>query len=241
MDALYNDPALARLYDWDCPWTADHDWFAALVQGSVLDLGCGTGMFAAEMARRGHLVTGVDPARPMLDIARQRKGGGQVVWIEADARDLDLGRQFETVLMIGHAFQTLLTRDDRARVLATIARHLAPGGRFFLDSRNPCAREWENWGRAETHAILPHPEFGMIERWNEAEEVVPGLVSYQTHYRLPGGQHLTAVSRIAFPAFDELCAAVVEAKLRVEHWYGDPAGGPLRPASVDLIPVGGRA
>lgn len=241
MDKLYNDPAFARFYDWDCPWTADHDWFASLVQGSVLDLGCGTGMFAAEMARKGHLVTGVDPARPMLDIARQRKGGDAVDWIEADARDLDLGRQFDTVLMIGHAFQTLLTPDDRARVLATIARHLAPGGRFFLDSRNPDAKEWESWGREETFDTLPHPELGMVERWNEAENIAPGLVAYETHYRLADGQHVSADSRIAFPDFDELSTALAGAQLRVDRWYGDPAGGPLQPACADFIPVGGPA
>lgn len=149
-DALYHDPALARFYDWDCPWTADHDWFATLVRGSVLDLGCGTGMFAAELAARGLQVTGVDPAPAMLDIARARKGGARVRWVGADARDLNLGERFDTVLMIGHAFQTLLTGPDRAATLATIAGHLATGGRFFFDSRNPGAREWETWGPAQT-------------------------------------------------------------------------------------------
>ncbi len=242
MDALYNDPALARFYDWDCPWTPDHDWFASLVQGSVLDLGCGTGMFAAEMAMRGHPVTGVDPARPMLDIARAREGGRQVTWVEADARRLDLGVRFETVLMIGHAFQTLLTPDGRALVLATIARHLAPGGRFFFDSRNPEAREWESWGEVDTRKTRSHPQFGRVERWNTAHwEAVRAVVAYETHYLLPSGDAVFARSKISFPSFGVLETEIMAAGLQVQRWAGDPLGGPLQSGCPDLIPVGGLA
>ena len=89
MDALYDDPALAGFYDWDNPWTSDFDWFLSLVEGarSVLDLGCGTGIFSAALAARGAEVVGVDPAGPMLAIARARKGGERVTWVQADARE----------------------------------------------------------------------------------------------------------------------------------------------------------
>jgi SAM-dependent methyltransferase len=242
MDALYQDPALAAFYDWDNPWPTDFDWFLSLVEGagSVLDLGCGTGIFSAALARRGAEVVGVDPARAMLAIARARPE--PVVWVEAPAQGLDLGRRFEAVVMTGHAFQTLLTAADRAFVLATIARHLGPGGRFFFDSRNPDAREWETWTPEATREVRVHPEFGQVERWNAAEATeVPGVIEYQTHYRLPDGQHLQARSRIAFPAFDELAAAIAAAGLRVEHWYGDASGGPLRAGCPDFIPFGGNA
>ncbi len=241
-DRLYDDPELARFYDWDCPWTADHDWFSTLVRGSVLDLGCGTGMFAAAMAMRGHQVTGADPAQPMLDIARRRDGGAAVTWLEADARGLDLGMRFDTVLMIGHAFQALLVRADREAVLRTIAAHLAPGGRFFFDSRNPEAREWESWGKAATREVRAHPEFGQVERWNTADwEAGAGVVTYETHYVLPDGQRFQVRSQIAFPGFEELSALISAAGLRVDGWYGDAAGGPMQPGCPDFIPVGGLA
>lgn len=130
-DRLFDDPDLVQFCDWDCPWTADFDGFAALVAGAgaVLDLGCGTGIFAAVLAGRGASAVGVDPAAAMLGIARVRPGGQLVTWVEADARHLDLGKRFDAVVMTGHAFQTLLTVKDRAAVLAVIRRHLLPGGR----------------------------------------------------------------------------------------------------------------
>lgn len=239
-EAQYHDPVLAAFYDWDCPWSPDHDWFPSLVDpaASVLDLGCGTGMLAAALAGRGTAVVGVDPAAAMLDIARQRSGGDRVTWVQADARTLDLGRRFEAVLMTGHAFQTLLTEDDQAAVLAVIARHLAPGGRFFLDSRNPAARAWESWGKAATHRVGPHPEHGQVERWNEARVEAPGIVALETHYRLRDGRHLQALSRLAFPEFDALSPRISDAGLRGDRWAGDAKGRPLRPDCPDFIPIG---
>lgn len=244
MDALYQDPELAQFYDWDNPWPADFDWFLTLVAGarSALDLGCGTGIFSVALARQGAEVVGVDPASAMLAVARSRPGGVGVTWVEAAAQGLDLGRRFEAVVMTGHAFQTLLTPADRAACLATIARHLAPGGRFFFDSRNPDAREWLEWTPEATRETRAHPDHGMVERWNAAEETdVPDVIEYQTHFRVPDGRHWQARSRIAFPRFDELDAAIAAAGLKADNWYGDPAGGPLRPDCPDFIPVGGLA
>ena len=173
----------------------------------------------------------------MLAIARARPE--PVDWLEAQAQGLDLGRRFQAVVMTGHAFQTLLTVEDRVACLATIARHLDPGGRFFFDSRNPDAREWELWTPLATREVRLHPDFGLVERWNAAEEVdMSGVVDYQTHYRLQDGRHWQARSRIAFPAFAGLAGAIGAAGLRVDRWYGDAAGGPLRAGCPDFIPVG---
>lgn len=240
-DPLYNDPELAQFYDWDCPWTADFDWFASLVgdRSPVLDIGCGTGMFTTALAARGIEAVGVDPADAMLAIARHRPGGERVTWIEADARGLNLGRRFMAVVMTGHAFQSLLTSEDRLACLVAIRAHLAPGGRFFLDSRNPDARDWEAWTPAATREINPHPDHGPVERWNDAA-LLPdsNVVRYETHYRLTDGRVLSATSDIAFPSLDDLAALIEKAGLVVETWAGDASGGPLRPGCPDLIPIG---
>jgi ubiquinone/menaquinone biosynthesis C-methylase UbiE len=237
----YHDPELAQFYDWDCPWTPDFDWFASLVAGagSVLDLGCGTGTFSVELAARGAGVVAVDPAAAMLDVARTKAGGDKVTWVVADARGLQIGRRFNAVVMTGHAFQTLLTRADRAAVLATIARHLEPGGRFFFDSRNRAARAWENWTPDKTRVVRPHPAFGSVERWYEARLQEPdGIVRLEMAYVTKDGRQYSATSRLAFASFQELSDLITGSGLQVDHWYGDAQGGPLRDGCPDFIPVG---
>jgi SAM-dependent methyltransferase len=241
MDALYHDAALAAFYDWDNPWPAEFDWVLMQLEGawSVLDLGCGTGIFSVALAARGTEVVGVDQAAAMLSIAQARLGGDRVRWVNAGAQGLDLGRKFDAVVMTGHAFQTLLTPADRAACLATIARHLAPAGRFLFDSRNPEAREWESWTPEATRAVEAHPGLGPVERWNDATwDEATGIVTYETHYRLADGKHFGATSQIAFPGFAVLAAEIAAAGLAVDRWYGDASGGPVGPACVDLIPLG---
>ena len=145
-DRLYHDPALADFYDLENGWerAPDFDYCERLAEGaqSVLDLGCGTGELAVALSA-GRTVAGVDPAPAMLAIARAKLGADAVDFVEGDARTLRLGRRFDLVLLTGHAFQVFLTTEDRRAALATIAAHLAPGGRFVFDSRNPAnAQGW---------------------------------------------------------------------------------------------------
>ncbi len=243
-EALYGDPELAQFYDWDNDWVEGSDCFTGLVQGfrRVLDLGCGTGIFSVGLAAKGHEVTGVDPAGAMLDIARRRDGGGAVRWVEAGALGLRLGEVFDAVVMTGHAFQTLLTAMDRGLLMQAIARHLAPGGRFFFDSRNPEAREWKEWTPELTRETKPHPEYGEVECWNDADwDEVTGVVTYGTYYRLAGGRVIWARSRIAFPSQAEIAGLIEEAGLRAENWLGDLFKGPFEPGCREIIPVGVRS
>ena len=137
-DRLYQEPELAQFYDLDNQWDLDLDYCLQLASdsSSFLDLGCGTGQLAARLAE-GRTVVGVDPAEAMLDIARRRPGGQSVTWVQSDAQSVRLGRQFDLVLLTGHAFQVFLTKKDQLAVLSTIAEHLAPGGRVIFFKRNP--------------------------------------------------------------------------------------------------------
>src|SRR5262245_63722948 len=59
-------------------------------EGSVLDVGCGTGSLAAEVARRTpeREVIGLDVAEPYIAYARQQHGGSNLRFECADAADL---------------------------------------------------------------------------------------------------------------------------------------------------------
>lgn len=243
LDALYRDPELARFYDWDNPWSADFDFFADLVSGSdrVLDLGCGTGIFSVALAGRGHQVTGVDPAAAMLGVARNRPDGEKVRWVQADARHVDLGERFDMVLMTGHAFQTILYRNDRVALLGTIARHLDPGGRFFFDSRNRAARAWERWIPEATRQTRQHPDFGYVVCWNDAVcDPESGVVTYGTYYQLESGRVFSARSQIAFPSQTEIAELIADAGLAVDRWIGDCIGGEFTSESPEIIPLGSK-
>src|SRR5215471_12443271 len=77
-DALFEVPRLAELYDPLDPDRSDLDAYAALTDefgaSTVLDIGCGTGAFACQLAGRGLDVIAVDPAAASLGVARRKPG-----------------------------------------------------------------------------------------------------------------------------------------------------------------------
>lgn len=241
-DRLYEDPDLASFYDVANSWSSDRDYCWSLAAGcaSVLDLGCGTGWLAAELAEPGRTVFGVDPADAMLEIARARPGGNRVTWVRDDGRSVRLGRRFDLVVLTGHAFQVFLTPEDRLAALRTIAAHLAPDGRFIFDSRNPAAEQWREWTPADTARRIEHPRLGAVDSWNDVEhDPATGIVTYGTFYRVVAdGRVLSSRSRIAFPPRDQLERLIAEAGLAVESWLGDWTGAAWTPASRDFIPLG---
>lgn len=238
-DKLYNDPELAQFYDLENGWAEDLDYCASLAEGcaSVLDLGCGTGLFAASLAHCD--VVGVDPAAAMLDIAAKRPGGDRVRWVQCDARTVRLDRRFDLVVLTGHAFQVFLADEDRVAVLRTIAAHLTPKGRFIFDSRNPEVRQWRAWTPGNSQRQVEHPELGRVLVWNDASyDDVTGTVTYGTFYKLADDRQCSAQSKIAFVSQERLASLIDTAGLMVERWLGDWSGSPHLPTSHEIIPVG---
>ena len=92
---------------------------------SVLDAGCGTGRIGRELARRDVEVVGVDIDAEMLGTARRT--APDVDWQLADLSTVDLGRDFDAIVMAGNVMIFLAPGTEGA-VLANMARHLSSGG-----------------------------------------------------------------------------------------------------------------
>jgi SAM-dependent methyltransferase len=239
-DQLFEDPELVQFYDFENGWADDSRYCHELARTkrSVLDLGCGTGMLAAALAPDRE-VFGVDPAAAMLARARQREGGAAVTWLEADARTVRLGRRFELIVLTGHTFQVFLADDDQRAVCQTIAAHLAPGGTYIFDSREPAREAWRTWEPGCSLRFIEHPTFGRIEAWNDAAyDWESGIVTYGTSYRASDGSEWKAQSRIRFTDKQAISARIAAAGLGVDRWMGDWRGSQWTPEAKNIIPVG---
>jgi SAM-dependent methyltransferase len=101
----------------------------------ILDVGCGTGRHAVELARRGYAVTGIDLSESQLARARgkAREAGVTVEFLRRDARDFRFDEPFDLVLMICEgAFPLMETDEMNFAILGCAARSLVDGGKLIL-------------------------------------------------------------------------------------------------------------
>jgi SAM-dependent methyltransferase len=209
--ALYDDVASERP---DIPFYVD--LAAQLPATTVADVGCGTGRLAVELASRGHRVAGVDPSPAMLEAARRRPGGDLVRWLRGDASHLAPG-EWDMVVLSGNVVQVIT--DDRALLatFAAIRRALRPGGRLVFDSRNPAARCWTRWTPRDSHRTLA----GGVEFWYANTRADGDRVSYETHYRFPGGDEVVARGELRFRSYAWLKHALAGAGFALDPMDAD--------------------
>ncbi len=123
------------------PWIAGHlDHAFGGRSCRVLDVGCGAGFLANDLAVRDHDVTGLDAAADALAVARahaDRLRAPQDVRGDALALPWPDG-EFDAVC----AMDLLEHVEEPERLIAEAARVLAPGGRFFFHTFN---RTWLAW------------------------------------------------------------------------------------------------
>ncbi|MFF9488210.1 class I SAM-dependent methyltransferase [Streptomyces sp. NPDC014676] len=99
----------------------------------LLDVGCGTGKSALELARLGFTVTGIGLSPEMIEAARHKDGADQVVFVTADARSLPALGTFDAVVTMGEPLTYLPGEEQLARVFPGVRRSLRAGGLFLFD------------------------------------------------------------------------------------------------------------
>lgn len=107
---------------------------AASAGGPVLDVGCGTGRVALDLAKQGHHVLGVDIEPAYVEAFRERaqSRGLEASAETGDARDLRIDGEFALVVVPMQTIQLLADPDERVAAMACMRRRLAPRGLIAL-------------------------------------------------------------------------------------------------------------
>ena len=247
--ALYEDAALFdQLYRRRRQDVRFYVQIARRYGGPVLELGCGSGRVAFELAQAGIEVLGIDTMPSMLQRARERSARlpqaarARVSFRRGDMRRLKLGRTFRLVIAPFNAFTHLYTRRDLERALAGCRDHLAARGRLVFDVPMPDLRALaQDPERLYACGSLLDARDGQRYRQYEAshydpvEQIRSVTFVFERADRPREQRALPLTQRQFFPA--ELEALLFYNGFAIERRYGDFAGGALEPHSESQVVV----
>jgi SAM-dependent methyltransferase len=143
----------------------------------ILELGCGTGRITLAIAEAGYRVIGLDISSKMLERAVQKRAllptetQERIHLVQGDMTRFDLGETFRTIVIPFRPFQHLLETEQQISCLASVRKHLAPGGHLMLDF------------------FQTDPE--------RMHDAVFQRESLLTEYALPDGRHVVLSERVA--------------------------------------------
>lgn len=196
---------------------------------TLLDLGCGPGLYASRLAARGLHVTGVDYSRRSIDYAAQsaREQDLNVTYRYQDYLTLDETQQYDVALLIYGDYCTLAPAQ-RARLLRNIHQALRAPGYVVLDVSTRVHRQRyglrKGWYAAERGFWRPGPHVVLEQGYDYPREAI-----YLDQYIVIEARGALSVYR---NWFQDYTPATISAELHahgflVRSLWGDLLGTPL--------------
>ena len=239
MDALYQNQKLVEVYDAINQSREDFDFYIAELPNppaAVLDIGCGTGTFALDLANRGYDVTAVDPAPNMIALAAQKDTGRSVTWVTGSVADLDMDMKFNAAVMTGHAFQCLLEDIEISSLFEAVEHRLCHAGSFWFETRNRDVRPWLRW--TPEYAAPPFDLGGgrTVQVTHTLLSVNEDCVTFEERYDFNDeSEALISRSTLRFPDLDDIEKLARTSGLIVSEVFGNWQREPFTPDSPEII------
>lgn len=131
-DRLMED---VRYDEWAAFYEAVFQKYCIKQPSLVLDLGCGTGRLACELAGRGYDMIGVDLSEEMLSHAASRAAaeGKNILLLQQDMQNFELYGTVDAILCSLDGINYLKGGEPLRRCFSRVANYLNPGGLFVFD------------------------------------------------------------------------------------------------------------
>ncbi|MEW6233368.1 MAG: class I SAM-dependent methyltransferase [Chloroflexota bacterium] len=201
---------------------------------AVLDVGCGFGRHAIELAARGYVVTGLDLSAELLARASEMTSerAVSVTWLEKDMRQMEFDAEFDAVICLYTSFGYFETEEENLEVLRRMSKALREGGRLALDVENRdgllmryLSRDW--WQTKAGDLVMEERRFDPVKGRGRTKIV---LVS--------GGHKIEHNLSIRWYSVPELERMAKEVGIQVQRLCGGLDGSEFDLGAYRLVVVG---
>ncbi len=218
-------------------WITNH--FGINKGTTIADFGCGPGLYAARMAEKGAVVTGIDFSENSLNYARRvaQKNDLEINYIQANYLDFFTTEHFDLITMIMCDFSAL-SPEQRKILIKKFHSFLKPDGAVLLDvySLNSFAQREESAGYERNHLNgfwSPDDYYCFVNTFKyEKEKVVLDKYTIIDEF-----QNRVVYNWLQYFNEDSLCDEFEANGFVVEALYTDVAGKPITSDSTEYAIV----
>lgn len=212
-------------------------------RATVLDLGCGPGLYTHRLAAAGARVTGVDFSEHSLGYARARAAEARLAidYVHHDYLTYETEATFSLVMMIMCDF-SVLNPGQRARLLQKIHGLLRPGGHFLFDAYSLAAyasrQEDASYARDQLDGFwAPNNYYGFLNTFKYDDRHVV-LDKYTI---LEKDRTRTIYNWLQYFDPDALCQELTRSGFTVQALHGDVAGAPFQADGHEFAIIAAKA
>lgn len=141
---MNNYLTFASIYDMFMDNINYEDWVDYLIKilhkynikdGSIVELGCGTGNITIPLAKLGYNMTGIDLSDDMLSVAfdKSSKSNLNILFINQNMVDFKLGEKTEVIISLCDSINYLLEEEELMMTFKAVEENLQDNGIFIFD------------------------------------------------------------------------------------------------------------
>jgi SAM-dependent methyltransferase len=233
------DPAVARAYDRSVARRFDDSEIRPAVtllaelagDGTAVEFAIGTGRLAVPLAEAGTTVMGIDASRPMLAELEKKPGSERIAVTLGDMTSTRVCSDAALVYLVFNTITNLRSQQQQVLCFRNAAAHLAPGGRFVIETGVPQLRRLLPGESIVPFDVSPH-HLGFDEYVDLVDQI-----SVSHHYFIDNGRARTrsAAFRYVWPSELDLMAEL--ANLELEHRWADWQRSPFTGESRSHVSI----
>ncbi|MER7416172.1 class I SAM-dependent methyltransferase [Micromonospora peucetia] len=214
--------------------TAAVDFLAGLAEGGpVLELAIGTGRVALPLTERGIAVEGVEASPEMVAKMRAKPGGDGIPVAIGDMADVPAtGGPYQLAYLVFNTLFNLVDAERQADCFRNVARVLAPGGAFAIETFVPDPADFDRDEQVQMRSVTEDSATIRLHQYDRAAQTfVRQTITFDRD-----GVHLRPFAmRYLWPEqIDELAE---RAGLRLAERYADWHRSPFEADSAAHISV----
>jgi 2-polyprenyl-3-methyl-5-hydroxy-6-metoxy-1,4-benzoquinol methylase len=208
----------------------------------IADFGCGPGLYAAPLAKRGANVTGIDFSERSIEYAKKVAVSEQlnISYVKQNYLDFETEERFDLVLMIMCDF-CALSPTQRKGILRKFHKILKPSGSVLLDVYSLSAfAQKEEVSTYQVNQLngfwSPNKYYGFLNTFKYNEEKV--VLDKYTIIEFDRTRQV--YNWLQYFAPEDLEREFIEAGFSVKRLYSDVAGTPYNRKSSEFAAIANR-